>query len=497
MQENPLAGLYAWKINIIADKAPRGAFWDNIYVVNSVCFTINILLKLSKRTSENLNLLKKNEIAQQSAPGGTLINQPLDKKRVYILRSNLITRIASSVLLMVIVIGFSNPTVAATQTDQELRAEQVAIESGDGLSARGKKALFRARGKQDDGDFEGAASIMSEWLDGDPERAHPLLLFNLALSHFALDLDRLAYEDLTQAVELEPRYGRGWLRLGEAAYGLEKYTEAGEAFWKAYDLTPEHTPEILYYAGVSLLMGKEPERALGALEKLLEGHRDRADLDWYQAMISAGVEAERPGVVEPFVDRLLEDNPSEPRAWELSYQFGIGREDYKTAAVSLTVAGYLRRLSHDEIVQLGDLYAMISVPVQAARYYQEAMNMPTGDVETGRADEFKRLASAWLGAHDHDRARATLKTALTEKETVGLWSLLGDLEYLDGDFEAALTAFGSACDLDPDFGRGWLMMGYCAIELGRETEARRHLNKAAEYPGTEANARSLLGRIGS
>ena len=410
---------------------------------------------------------------------------------------NLMTRIAPSALLVVIAIIICIPSVATAQTEQELRKEQEAIESGDGLSARGKKALFRARGKQDDGEFEEAASIMAEWLDGDPGRAHPLLLFNLALSHFALDLDRLAYEDLSQAVELEPRYGRGWLRLGEAAYGLEKYTEAGEAFWKAYELTPEHTPEILYYAGVSLLMGKEPERALGALEKLLDGHRDGADLDWYQALISAGIEAGRPGVVEPFVDRLLEDNPSEAKAWELSYQFAIGREDYKAAATSLTVAGYLRPLGHDEVVQLGDLYAIISVPVQAARYYEEAMNMPPADVEAGRAHEFERLASAWLGAHDHDRARATLKTALAEKETVGLWSLLGDLEYLDGEFVAALTAFGSACDLDQDFGRGWLMMGYCAIELGRENEARRHLNKAAEFPGVEANARNLLGRVGS
>ena len=412
---------------------------------------------------------------------------------------NLKKGIVPSALLVVMGMIICIPSVALSQTEVELREEQAAIESGDGLSARGKKALFRARGRQDDGDFEGAARIMTEWLDGDVGRAHPLLLFNLALSHFALEQDRLAYEDLTRAVELEPRYGRGWLRLGEAAYGLEKYTEAGEAFGRAYDLTPDHTPEILYYAGVSLLMGKEAERALEALEKLLAGHREGADLNWYQALISAGIEADRPGVVEPFVDQLLADNPSDPRAWELSYQFAVGSQDYRAAAVSLTVVGYLRSLSHDEIVQLGDLYSMISVPVQAARYYEQAMDIPPAidDVESGRTDEFERLASAWLGAHDHDRARATLQTALGEQETVGLWSLLGDLEYLDEDFEAALTAFGHSCEVDPDFGRGWLMMGYCAIELGRQDEARRHLEKAAEYPGQAAGARRLLGRIGS
>ncbi len=406
-------------------------------------------------------------------------------------------RIAPSALVVLMGMIICIPAVAASQTEVELREEQAAIESGEGLSARGKKALFRARNRQDEGDFEGAAEVMSGWLEGQPDRAHHLLLFNLALSHFALEQSGLAYEDLTRAVELEPRYGRGWLRLGEAAYELEKYAEAGEAFGRAYDLTPEHTPEILYYAGVSLLMGKEPDGALTTLEKLLNNHREGADLDWYQALISAGIEAGRPGRVEVFMDHLLADNPSVPRAWELSYQFAAGQEDYRAAAVSLTVTGYLRPLTRGEAVQLGDLYAVISVPVRAARYYEQAMAMPaaTASVEAGRGEEFERLASAWLRAHDYDRARATLQTALSEKETVGLWSLLGDLEYLDEDFEAALTAFGHVCELDPDFGRGWLMMGYCAIELGREADARRYLGKAAEYPGQATTARNLLGDI--
>ena len=406
-------------------------------------------------------------------------------------------RIAPSLLLGLMIV--INPMVVTAQEVPDLQQEQAAIESGDGLSARAKKALFRSRSKQDEGDFEGAARIMSEFLEGKPDREHPLLLLNLALSHFALEQNSLAYEDLSKAVELEPRYGRGWLRLGEAAYNLEKYAEAGEAFANAYDLTPEHTPEILYYAGVSLLTGEKPGRALTVLEKLLEEHREGADLDWYQALISAGSEAGQASRVEPLLDHMLADNASEPRAWELGYRFAVAREDYRAAAVSLTITGYLRPLARDESIQLGDIYAVISVPLQAARYYEKSMAMPgKGEsVEAGRAGEFERLASAWLGAHDHARARSTLQTGIGEKETVGLWSLLGDLEYLDQDFEAALKAFGRACELDRDFGRGWLMMGYCAIELDRWGEARRHLNKAATYPGQEAGARSLLGRVGS
>ncbi len=40
---NPPVGFYAWIFNIIAKKAPRRAFGDNIYVVNTVRLTTNIL----------------------------------------------------------------------------------------------------------------------------------------------------------------------------------------------------------------------------------------------------------------------------------------------------------------------------------------------------------------------------------------------------------------------------------------------------------------------
>ena len=97
-----------------------------------------------------------------------------------------------------ILISMTIPEAIAL-TSEELRVEQAAIESGEGLSARAKKALFRARTKQDDGDFAGAAPVMSEFMAGKPDREHPLLLFNLALSHFALDQDDQAYAGLEKS----------------------------------------------------------------------------------------------------------------------------------------------------------------------------------------------------------------------------------------------------------------------------------------------------------
>jgi hypothetical protein len=60
--------------DIIATKAPRGAFVNNIYVVDEACLTRYILLKLLKEPDRIINILKTNNIEHKSTPGGTLKN---------------------------------------------------------------------------------------------------------------------------------------------------------------------------------------------------------------------------------------------------------------------------------------------------------------------------------------------------------------------------------------------------------------------------------------
>jgi len=133
------------------------------------------------------------------------------------------------------------------------------------------------------------------------------------------------------------------------------------------------------------------------------------------------------------------------------------------------------------------LYAVIGVPLKAAAYYERAYSADTEPVPA----EYKKLASAWLAAHEPEAARATLQTALAAHPTTVLWALQGDVEYIARDFTAALSAFSNSTELDPEFGRGYLMMGYCALELGETEAARRHLSRAAEFPDQAAAARGV------
>jgi tetratricopeptide (TPR) repeat protein len=380
---------------------------------------------------------------------------------------------------------------AAAEPDPALSAEQAQLEAGADLSSRAQRVLFRARDRQDSGNFAEAAALLEEWLGGGAERDHHLLRFNLAVSCFGLEKPADALANLEKAVTLQPRYARAWLRLGEAAYAVKNQARAGEAFAKAYELSPDHRPEILYYAGVSQLGAGQPRQALESLIRVVDAAPAEAQLEWHRALVAAAVEAEQPARAIPYLQRLLEARPADPSVWELAYRFHAGQAAYKPAAVCLTVVSHLRPLSRAEQIQLGDLYAAIGVPLQAARSYEKAFRADTGP----RPDEYRKLASAWLAAHELDAARATLSTALSARETVALRALLGDLEYSAGQYEPSRQAFQRAVALDPDFGRGHLMLGYCALELGREEEARQHLARAETYPAQREAARALVTQM--
>ena len=387
-----------------------------------------------------------------------------------------------ALILGLLVLCASAPA-AAQEDRQNIQAQ---VESGSDLSPRAQTILFRARAKQDAGEWTPAAQVMTDWLTDHPERDHHLLSFNLAVSLLNLDRTAEARAALDKAVALEPRFARGWLRLGEAAYELQDFATAAEAFATSFNLTPNPPADLLYYSGVAWLSAGESGKAVDTLAGLLET-RPEADLSWYQALLAAAVEAKQTQRAAPLLANLLEVRPDNPEAWELAYRFAAADEDYRQAAVYLTVMGYLRPLTDAELKQLGDLYAVINVPLQAARYYEQALGS-----ETGSEDELSRLAASWLAAHELDKGRQVLMSALTNAPTAELWFLLGDLEYMAEDFAAAADAFEQGCGLDADHGRGWLMLGYCRMEAGDKAAARKHLRRAAEFPEQESSAKSLL-----
>jgi len=381
--------------------------------------------------------------------------------------------------------------IAAAEENNRAAVQQE-VESGSDLSPRAQKVLFSSRTRQDDGNFEEAAELLRQWISDHPDQGHHLLYFNLAVSQLELSQPAAALKNLEQSVALEPRFARGWLRLGEAAYDLQNYARAAEAFARGHSLMTDPLPEIRYYSAVAWLLAEKPDKAFSGLKSLLKDHEDSATLDWYQALIAAASESEQFDEARPWVHRCLVENESDARAWYLAYQFAAAAEDYRMAAIRLTVVSYLRPLTRNEFLLLGNMYSGIGVPLQAARYFARALDYPETEPNP---DDYLRLASSWMAAHQLDEARKVLNRGIAAGATVKLLALLGDLNYSEKKYTDARAVFGQCTALDPSYGRGWLMSGYCSLELDEKDKARASFKQALKFPAQKNMAEDLLKRV--
>ncbi|MFO7607899.1 MAG: tetratricopeptide repeat protein [Candidatus Krumholzibacteriia bacterium] len=401
--------------------------------------------------------------------------------------------LAVVLLLPAVVAAAAEPPAAA---DPDRAQRQAAIESDASLPERARATLFRARTSLDDGDPAAAADVLQAWLGGDPGRDHHLLRFELGAALLADGRAEAARAELRAAVGLEPAFARAWLRLGEAAYEGAQYTEAADAFVRAYALLPDPPAEILHYAAVCRLQAGDAAGACDLLAPLVAADPAGAPFAWHQALAAAAIEAGTPARARGPLAALLAARPDDRAVWDLAWRFAAGSGDYRDAAVLLKAEGFLAELDAAELEQLGELFAAVGIPLEAARAWTRAAELRRGG-EGGEGDGTARLARAWLAAHEPGQARAVLADALAARgEDAALLALLGEVALAAEDHAGALDAFARAAAADPDDGRAALMAGWCALELDRLGEARRFLSAAAAFPEQAEAARGLLGRLG-
>jgi tetratricopeptide (TPR) repeat protein len=233
-------------------------------------------------------------------------------------------------------------------------------------------------------------------------------------------------------------------------------------------------------------MDGHKEKAAPILEALVQGEHGTPDKEWFQALLTIYLDLDLEAKAEGLLRRMMVRYGDVPETWRLSYQFEANRKNYKMAAVDLTIYSYLKPLTREEAILLGDLYATIKVPLLACTYYEEAFSSGASP------EEYERLASAYMAAHKTAEARKTLAEAVKRNPTPNLWSLVGDLNYMEQDFEGAYYAFEESARLDPRDGRAYLMMGYCALRANRKEKAADALERAKGFPKQRRLAKQLL-----
>lgn len=354
------------------------------------------------------------------------------------------------------------------------------------VPSHGRLALVKSSAARQKGEFAEAVTILQTFLEAYPQEDHYLVRYHLGNALVQADRVADAVAQYEAAVALEPRHAESWLSLGQASFETDAYRRAAEALERAYAVSPEPRADWLYYAGVAYLQDEDPAEAARVLRDLCGGGRGRPTLDWFRALIAAESRMGDRVHGDQAVAAMLEIYPDDPAAWSLKAQHALQYEDYRTAAVGLTVKGYLQPLAPDELIRLGDVLSAADAPGWATRYYRAALGS-----EPASAD-YERLARAYLAAHEPTEALTVLDDALSRAPSFDLWNMNGYVHYEREEFELALDAFAHCLELDPGYARAHTLMGFCALELGRFADARTYLDLAMNSDTERTTAAGLL-----
>ena len=380
--------------------------------------------------------------------------------------------------------AFATLSFAAEEPSKEPK-----IGSIETLPREAKLALLEAQQQLEAGSSEKAVKILEKYVNDHAKKDDSYLMrYHYASMLVQVDKREEALAQYEKVVALEPRYDAGWLGLGETAYGLGQFKRASEALAQGYRVMTEKRPDVLYYSATAQVLAGDAAGALPVLEELVSGKYGEPKFDWFRGLVGACLQAPNSEVGQKAVDQMLQRFGTNPDAWYLAFQFAAGVSDYHQAAIALTVVGYLRPLSRQEQLQLGDLYAAVEAPAAAAGYYSEATQ------DTASASEIERVASAYLASYQSDEALIILEKGLREHPTFRLWSLLGDLHVMEERYAQAEKAFAECIKMNPNETRPHMMLGYCMLELGRPDDAMPYLTTAAADSEWADRAQMLIRR---
>lgn len=360
--------------------------------------------------------------------------------------------------------------------------------------------------------------------DPDPKGYHhPEIYVALGRCHLLQESPAPAAEAFRRALARDPSHIRAWLSLAKAAFEMNAYGEAAQAFARGYAFSGKKAPEHLYYAAAAYLRADDPVRAVEAFEQLMADHSKAVLPEWKEHYVHALLAADRPRQALPVIQELARrytgdrktrwqetllyfylefgmtaegmnlarvltrENPAEPKWWKARAHLQLNADRIEAALVSFTIYSYLTPLTREERRLMADLSLQVGIPAQAVPLYE------TDFREKPNRDLLRHLVHGYRQLGEPEKALARLEGFDGTAGDPALLMLKGELLYSLNRYDAAAEVFRRAAAMDHSRkGRAWLMAGYSAWQQNDLPAGREAFLQAARHaPEKKAAAEAL------
>ncbi len=406
----------------------------------------------------------------------------------------------------------------------------------DALPIRVRLLLTKVNPMLQDENYQKAAEILEAFKakgadsDARQDYHHPEIFFTLGNCYLMLEKHEQAAAAYRSAVKRAPEHTGAWLNLGRTAYELNRLSEAGRCFFRAYETADKKKPAHLYYSALAHLMADEYGRSLERFDRLLRAHPQAIKPEWKENLVHALLAADKPRraliyireladfytgekkrqwqevLLHQYIQLEMKDAalklarsltrqaPEIEKWWKALANIHLNEGRYEKALAALLTYSYLTPLNEREKKLIADLSLELGIPVKAAPIYEACLkNDPDKNL-------LRRLALAYRKLGQPEKALERIKafeshSGNTERDT-DLMLISAEIYYALEQYEKAAESYRQAAQKKgAHSGRAWLMAGYAAWQVDDFAASRKAFDRAAGYKEQKKAAHKALKEL--
>ncbi len=285
----------------------------------------------------------------------------------------------------------------------------------------------------------------------------------LAVNHVRLGDPEAALVEFQRAIELNPLLTRAYIGAGDVLIDLDRPEEAEQNFVKAVSLDPNN-PRTHFKLGRALQM-------MGRVSDAIRAYLTSLELDPTDPLANINVsvaymQAEEPRLARPFAERAVFLDPNSAPAR----------------------------------INLGSIYAAMDEHQRAVDEYQQAAEL----VDPISPELLVNLAESLRAMGQDAQVVNVLDQLLRTNETPLAWERRGAALFRMGDYEAAMTSFSRALEIDEKHypalnGMGVYKLNQFIWSDNSDTtalqEALQNFRKSLQIEPRQPKIRELLSRF--
>lgn len=356
------------------------------------------------------------------------------------------------------------------------------------------KVLNDASKQLDAKNYNDAYNLLNDYIQKhNPKQAE--FYYLLGTTQYFRGQHAKAYDALLKSVEIDSKNADAVFNLGNVAYELGRYAQAGKYLEQAYNMRgKDRTAEMCFMVAGAYYQAKQYGNAVRMAQKLIDNGSVFQKPAYVELCAAALMENKQNAAAKKLMQDALNRNPVNMRYWQILANVSLSGGDYVTLAMALEISYAIQPPTREKWLELANIYLYVNAQARALRCMQKAYG------NTSDAAALTRMARTAMAAGLFERGIGYFDKAVENAqgtEKAKLCAEKGFALYDRGLWSRAIESFriclaGDAAGIHAET---LLFIGYAQLELNQVEAAKSTFKRGSEMEKIQSYSTSMLDML--